>query len=80
MAAKKIAITLEQNLVEDIDRMVSEGKYPNRSRAIQEALRDKISKDRKIRLKRESAKLSREQERNFAEEGLIGDAGTWPEY
>ena len=33
----KIAVTLEQKTVADLDRWVREGRYPNRSRALQSA-------------------------------------------
>jgi Arc/MetJ-type ribon-helix-helix transcriptional regulator len=34
---QKIAVTLDKRTVADVDRLVSEGKYPNRSRALQAA-------------------------------------------
>ncbi len=37
MAAAKVAITIEKELLERIDRLVEQRKFPNRSRAIQEA-------------------------------------------
>jgi metal-responsive CopG/Arc/MetJ family transcriptional regulator len=41
MAKAKIAITLEEDLVKEIDRWVSEGQYPSRSKAVQETLKEK---------------------------------------
>ena len=37
MPAEKIAITLDRNLVKEIDRNVKSGLFKNRSRAIEEA-------------------------------------------
>jgi len=35
---RKVAVTLEKKTVGDLDRWVREGKYPNRSRALQAAV------------------------------------------
>ena len=37
MGAAKVAITIEEDLLRRIDRLVHQRKFPNRSRAIQEA-------------------------------------------
>ena len=34
---QKLAVTLEERTVKDLDRWVREGRYPNRSRALQAA-------------------------------------------
>ena len=75
---KKIAITLEDRTVRDLDRWVREGRYPNRSRAVQSAVHLLIARESRQRLARELAKLDRVEEQILAEEGL-GDA-PWPEY
>ena len=38
MAREKIAITLDENTVVRLDRLVRQGAYPNRSRAIEDAV------------------------------------------
>ena len=38
MARAKIAITIDEETLVAIDRLVSEHRFPNRSQAIQEAL------------------------------------------
>jgi metal-responsive CopG/Arc/MetJ family transcriptional regulator len=43
MPADKIAITLDRELVKEIDRGVKSGLYPNRSRAIEEAVRKSLN-------------------------------------
>ena len=34
----KLSVTLDQQTIHDLDRWVKEGKYPNRSRAVQAAV------------------------------------------
>ncbi|MCL5746536.1 MAG: ribbon-helix-helix domain-containing protein [Acidobacteria bacterium] len=74
---QKIAVTLDRRSVADLDRWVREGKYPNRSRALQSALHLLAERDRRTRLVRELAKLNPKEERRLAEDGL-GDS-SWPE-
>ena len=57
MSVAKIAITMEEALVEQVDRLVRERAYPNRSRAIQDAVADKLRRMDRGRLARECAKL-----------------------
>jgi Arc/MetJ-type ribon-helix-helix transcriptional regulator len=73
----KIAVTLDRKTVADLDRWVREGKYANRSRALQSAVNLLSEREKRTRLVRELAKLNAQEERQLAEEGL-GDA--WPEY
>jgi len=56
--------------------MIRENKFPNRSKVIQEALKEKIERMDKERLARECAKLDPEYEQKFAEEGLSSEMGT----
>ena len=74
---QKIAVTLDRRTVADLDRWVKEGKYPNRSRALQSAVNLLSEREKRTRLMRELAKLDPQEEKQLAEEGL-GDA--WPEY
>lgn len=80
MARLKIAITIDADTLEDIDRLVAERRYPNRSQAIQEALDDKLSRLARTRLAEECARLDPAAEQAFADEGLAADAAEWPEY
>ncbi len=80
MAASKIAITIEKSVLTRLDRLVKEKKYPNRSRAIQEALEEKITKIEHNRLKAECEKLNPDEEKAFAEEGFNIEVEQWPEY
>lgn len=75
---RKIAITLEEQAVKSLDRWVREGRYPNRSRAVQSAVSLLAERDKRTRLVRELAKLSRRDEQQLAEDGL-GDP-SWPRF
>ena len=80
MGKAKIAITLDEEIVERIDRLVEGRTYPSRSRAIEEAIQEKLQRVDRTRLAREVAKLDPAFERSLAEEGLSGDLSEWPEY
>jgi len=75
---QKVAVTLEKRTVEDLDRWVREGRYPNRSRALQAAVNLLSEREKRTRLDRELAKLDRKEEQKMAEEGL-GDT-SWPTF
>ena len=80
MAVAKIAITLEQDILSDLDRLVKRNVFPNRSRAIQEAVREKMERLSVNRLARECEKLDSKAEQAWAEEGMSMDVASWPEY
>lgn len=77
MGAAKVAITLDERLLSTVDRWVKQGRYPNRSQAIQAALREKMERWNRTRLAEELAKLDRRGEQALADEKLAGEA--WPE-
>lgn len=79
MRSAKVAITMRRELLTQIDRWVAEGRYPNRSQAIQAAVREKLDRAYRTRLSEEVAKLDPDEERALAEEGLT-DASEWPPY
>ena len=80
MSTAKIAITMEESLVSQVDRLVSARIYPSRSRAIQEAVADKLQRLDRRRLARECAKLDPRFEQALAEEGMGSEEAEWPEY
>ncbi len=79
MGTAKVAITLETESVREIDRWVKDGRFPSRSRAIQTALDEMLSRRKKRRLIEELAKLNPKQEQAVAEESLSGEPA-WPRY
>jgi metal-responsive CopG/Arc/MetJ family transcriptional regulator len=76
----KIAITLDEESLSALDRLVSERRFPNRSQAIQEAVDEKLARLSQGRLARECAMLDPDAERALADEGMGGDLASWPEY
>lgn len=80
MGKAKIAITLDAEIVKRIDYLVAQKAYLSRSQAIEEALKEKLSKLEKSRLAAELSKLDPNYERELAEEGITQDAPEWPEY
>jgi len=79
MATTKIAITLESDTLREVDRWVGEGRFPNRSRAIQTALSEMLARHKRRRLMEELDKISPKHEQSLAEESLSGEPA-WPEY
>jgi Arc/MetJ-type ribon-helix-helix transcriptional regulator len=78
MGAAKVAITLDERLLRTVDRWVREGRYPNRSQAIQAAVREKMERWKRTRLAEALDQLDRREEQALADERLAGE--TWPEY
>jgi len=54
--------------------------FPNRSRAIQGAVQEKLERMERSRLARECAKLDPDFEKAMAEEGLSEELSEWPKY
>lgn len=80
MPKSKIAITLEKSTLERLDELVRQSGFPCRSRAIEEAVTEKLARLERGRLARECAKLDPAFEKALAEEGLSEDISQWPEY
>jgi len=80
MAKLKIAITLDQDAVDAVDRLVVERRFSSRSQAIQEAVDEKLARIRSSRLALECAKLDPTFEQRLAEQGLEAESAAWPEY
>jgi len=80
MGTAKIAITLDEDTLSRLDHLVKERAFPNRSRAIQVAVREKLERMEQGRLARECAKLDPSQEQALADEGLTEELSAWPAY
>lgn len=74
---RKVAITIDIELLQELDSLVSMDAFPNRSKAIQQAVKEKLERMKHLRLARESRKLIESEEQLLAEEGL---EESWPEY
>ena len=78
MATTKVAVTIEESLLRDLDRWVADGDFANRSRAFQaaiELLRE--SRSGSNVLLRELARLDPAEEKAMAEEWFDSEA-EWP--
>jgi metal-responsive CopG/Arc/MetJ family transcriptional regulator len=80
MAAAKVAISLDEIVLARLDRLVKQQAFPNRSKAIEEAVKEKLERLDRSRLARECAKLDPAFEKALADEGLSGELAQWPEY
>ena len=75
-----MAVTIDTELLAQVDRLVAQHVFPNRSKAIQAALNDKLTRLQRSRLAHESAKLDPHLEQSLAEEGMEQELTLWPEY
>jgi len=80
MSRTKVAITLEERTLAQVDALVKRRIFPNRSRAIQAAVQEKLDRLGRNRLAQECAKLDPQREKALAEEGLSEAPAEWPEY
>jgi Arc/MetJ-type ribon-helix-helix transcriptional regulator len=80
MARAKVAISLDEATLAQLDRLVAHGRFPNRSRAVQQAVDDKLERLERGRLLRECTKLDPAFEKALAEEGLSDELSAWPAY
>ncbi len=80
MSSVKVAITLDRETLSRVDALVSSSVFPNRSRAIQAAVAEKLTRMERGRLASECAKLDPKFEKALAEEGLGLELDAWPEY
>ena len=80
MSQTKVAITIEQGVLARVDALVRRKVFSNRSRAIQQAVQEKLERMEQNRLAEECAKLDPLYERSLAEEGLSEELDAWPKY
>ena len=70
MGSVKVAITIDREILSRVGNLVSRSVFPNRSRAIQAAVAEKLARMEHSRLASECAKLDPKFEKALAEEGL----------
>jgi metal-responsive CopG/Arc/MetJ family transcriptional regulator len=80
MPKTKVALTLDADLLDQVDELVAKQKFRNRSQAVEAALADKLHRLARTRLAREAAKLNPAEEKRVADESLAGALDAWPEY
>lgn len=76
----KVAISIDERLVRQVDQLVRDARFPSRSQAIELAVAEHLERVARRRLAHESAKLDAQEEAALADEGLGVDATTWPPY
>jgi len=81
MNEAEVAITLDQSILDKLDDLISCHIYPNRSRAIADAVKEKLQRlEQQSRLAQECAKLNPNEEKALAEEGISEEFAKWPAY
>lgn len=80
MRKEKIAITLDNEFIEELDRLVENHVFQSRSQAIREAVSEKLLRLKSTRLASECSKLDPSFEKAMADEGLAEDIDQWPKY
>ena len=80
MGRSKVAISLDEQVLNRLDHLVRKAVFQNRSQAIQVAVKEKLDRLERSRLARECAKLDPDFEKSLAEEGLSEELSGWPEY
>lgn len=80
MPKTKVAVTVESDLLDELDALVDAGRFPNRSYAIEAAVAAELKRLRRTRLADACRLLDVAEERALADAGLAADAADWPEY
>jgi metal-responsive CopG/Arc/MetJ family transcriptional regulator len=80
MPKTKVAVTLSSEILEELDALIADRRFPNRSQAVEAAVAEKLERLSRTRLAREAAKLDSREEKALAEEGLGAELDEWPEY
>ena len=74
MAASEIVVSIDRDLLQELDRLVEQNVFASRSQAIELAVRQKLARCRPGRLAVECAKVDPAEEHAMAEEGFTGRA------
>jgi len=80
MSASKVAVSMDHEMLTELDRLVAKQMFASRSQAVQVAVREKIARLKRRRLAEECAKMDPQFEKQLAEEGMAGELAQWPEY
>ena len=80
MPKSKVAVSIDTQVLGELDALVAQRLFPSRSQAIEAALAEKLERLAGTRLAREVDKLDPDEERALAEEGMASEIAAWPEY
>ena len=78
MPKAKVALTLDAALLEQVDALVADRRFRNRSQAVEAALAEKLGRLARTRLATECGKLDPALEQRLADECIAGESS--PEY
>ncbi len=76
----KWLLHLNNLILDKLDELISRHLYPNRSRAIADAILEKRQRLEESHLAQECAKLNPDEEKALAEEGISEEFAKWPTY
>ncbi len=80
MSVAKVTVSIESDVLKQLNRLVTECVFPNRSQAVHTAVKEKIARLNKSRLARACELLDPVEEQAFAEIGVSTGLEEWPEY
>ena len=80
MPKTKVTVTVESEILRELDEQIAQKRFANRSLAIEAALTEKLERLSRARLARECARLDTQEEKALAEEGLLSEIDAWPAY
>lgn len=80
MNSAKVTISLDSDLLHQLDELVASQIFPNRSQAVQSALRAALEEIKRRRFEEECRKLNPETEQEMADFGLAAEVDQWPTY
>ena len=73
MSSAKVAISIDEQLLQRVDKLVKEAVFHSRSEAIQQAVAEKLTRIDRDRLARECAKLDPTEEQTSRAERTGGE-------
>ena len=77
VATVKVAVSLDEETVREVDALVQQHAFPSRSRAIQEALAEKLIRLSRSRLAEQCKLLDPDEEKDMAEEFSPNELELW---
>jgi Arc/MetJ-type ribon-helix-helix transcriptional regulator len=79
MSSVKVAVSIDNEILNQVDNLVIKNIFPNRSKAISIAVAEKLERLGHNRLALECAKLDPQTEKALAEEGIGQEMDAWPD-
>lgn len=80
MAKARLAVTLDDSILNEVDSLVRRRLFPNRSQVIEPAVREKLARLARNRLADPCTLLDPNFDKALAEAGMGEEAEQWPAY